>query len=428
MDKISEKIKAARIAKGVTIEEVAEATLLSVNIIKDIEDGAFERFVGDELYVKMYLKKIARYLEIDETIADDYYAITREIKKADLKDLENKKEELEKNLYSKNVYLILYNKIEIKEIIKLIKNKKEDENEKIKKEINDLKKIIIEQNSKNKQNKKQKIKEVKELNLQKEIICILGSGGVGKSIFTVNLAKSLIYSKKKILIIDFDILNNSLHTILGVKKYSEKISKKIKENNLIKDKIGLKELKIKINKRIDLISGINLLFDSKYKINNIQFNNLFNDVKKFYDVIIIDTSSECFFNYTKDIIKKSNINIFIVEPNLLEIQKSKNILKIYKEEWNIDNNEINILFNKFNKNSIDINILKIIFSEYNIIGKIDINNKYNLIINKNANKIDKNIKKEYLKIIEKYLINRKKQNFIKKIKNKILEVRRSKNE
>jgi len=151
--------------------------------------------------------------------------------------LENKKEELEKNLYSKNVYLILYNKIEIKEIIKLIKNKKEDENEKIKKEINDLKKIIIEQNSKNKQNKKQKIKEVKELNSQKEIICILGSGGVGKSIFTVNLAKSLIYSKKKILIIDFDILNNSLHTILGVKKYSEKISKKIKENNLI-DKKG----------------------------------------------------------------------------------------------------------------------------------------------------------------------------------------------
>ena len=94
MDKISEKIKAARIAKGVTIEEVAEATLLSVNIIKDIEDGAFERFVGDELYVKMYLKKIARYLEIDETIADDYYAITREIKKAGLKDLENKKEDI----------------------------------------------------------------------------------------------------------------------------------------------------------------------------------------------------------------------------------------------------------------------------------------------------------------------------------------------
>ena len=103
MDKISEKIKAARIAKGVTIEEVAEATLLSVNIIKDIEDGAFERFVGDELYVKMYLKKIARYLEIDETIADEYYAITRESKKADLKELENKKEDIGSVTYGDKV-------------------------------------------------------------------------------------------------------------------------------------------------------------------------------------------------------------------------------------------------------------------------------------------------------------------------------------
>lgn len=98
----------------------------------------------------------------------------------------------------------------------------------------------------------------------------------------------------------------------------------------------------------------------------------------------------------------------------MEIQKSKNILKIYKEEWNIDNNKINILFNKFNKNSIDINILKIIFSEYNIIGKIDINNKYNLIINKNANKIDKNIKKEYLKNYRKIFNKQKKTKFYKK--------------
>lgn len=93
MDRISEIIKAARIAKGVTIEEVAEATLLSPHIIRDIENGAFEHFVGDELYVKMYLKKIARYLDIDESIADDYYAITREIKKADLEKIEEKREE-----------------------------------------------------------------------------------------------------------------------------------------------------------------------------------------------------------------------------------------------------------------------------------------------------------------------------------------------
>ena len=40
--------------------------------------------------------------------------------------LENKKEELEKYLYSKSIYYILYNKTEITEIINVIKNKKEE--------------------------------------------------------------------------------------------------------------------------------------------------------------------------------------------------------------------------------------------------------------------------------------------------------------
>lgn len=91
MDKVSEYIKEARIAKGVTIEEIAEATLLSPSIIKDIENGRFDKFSGDELYVKMYIRKIARYLEIDESIADDYYIKTREIRLADIQKNESQK-------------------------------------------------------------------------------------------------------------------------------------------------------------------------------------------------------------------------------------------------------------------------------------------------------------------------------------------------
>ena len=82
-----------------------------------------------------------------------------------------------------------------------------------------------------------------------EVISVLGAAGVGKSIFTVNLANSYIYSKKKILIIDFDVLNNSLHTILGLKKYSKIIREKLKNNNLINNKINIKELTIKITNK-----------------------------------------------------------------------------------------------------------------------------------------------------------------------------------
>ena len=347
---------------------------------------------------------------------------------------ENKKEC--DNLISCGVEKIFYNNVEIKEIVKVINE--ENETDKLIEEINSLKKIIIENNNKNnlEKNKKtqNKIKKENKLknkllifnkikiinniknkidkylpkklinksnNIKSEVISVLGPAGVGKSIFTINLANSYVYSKNKILIIDFDILNNSLHTILGLKKYSKIIREKLKNNNLINSKINIKELTIKITNKIDLISGINLLFDSKYKISSEKIYNIINELKEKYEIIIIDNSAECFFDYTKNIIENSNINIFITEANLSEIKKSKNLLNIYINKWNINKNKINILFNKFNKNSIDINILKNIFNEFNILGKLNFDDKYNLIINKNGITSDNKIMKEYININKK---------------------------
>ena len=327
--------------------------------------------------------------------------------------LENKNTELENYLYAKGVYNIFYNnQIEIEEIIKIINNK----NIEINNELKEIKQMLLEkQNNKvnNKEiilnklinifNKKQKY-DLKE----EKIISVTGTNGVGKSIFTINLANSLSNSKNKILIIDFDILNNSLHTILGIKKYSQKIRNKIKNNNLLKE-IKIEELIIKINSKIDLVSGINLLFDSKYKISSEKVKNILSKLKEKYEIIIIDTSSECFFDYTKEIIKNSNLNIFILEANLLEIKKAKNLLNIYINNWEIPKESINILFNKYNENSIDISILKKIFSEFNILGKLSFNPQYNLIINKNnINKLNTILKNEHLKINRNLLkINKK---------------------
>lgn len=339
--------------------------------------------------------------------------------------LENEKEELENYLYAKGIYKIFYNnKVEINEIINLIKNEN-NENEKIIKEIENLKNILIKNNIEintgenlinkkeieEKENIKNKIinkiklifkiknKENKEIN--KKIISILGTGGVGKSIITVNIANLLKENNYKVLILDFDILNNSIHTILGVEKYSEKIKNKIKNNDLINNKINIKELIIKINKNINLISGINLLFDSRYKISSLKIKNILEELKEKYDYIIIDNSAECFFEYTKNIINNSDLNIYLLEANLIEIKKAKRLLEIYNKEWNIEKNKISLLINKYNKYSIKNKILKNIFNEYKILGKINFNEKYDKLINKNykQNKITKKeIKKEYEKI------------------------------
>ena len=327
--------------------------------------------------------------------------------------LENKNTELENYLYAKGIYNIFYNnQIEIEEIIKIINNK----NIEINNELKEIKQMLLEKQKNKKNNKKIILNKLinifnkkQKYDLKEEkIISVTGTNGVGKSIFTINLANSLSNNKNKILIIDFDILNNSLHTILGIKKYSQKIRNKIKNNNLLKE-IKIEELIIKINSKIDLVSGINLLFDSKYKISSEKVKNILSKLKEKYEIIIIDTSSECFLDYTKEIIKNSNLNIFILEANLLEIKKAKNLLNIYINNWEIPQESINILFNKYNENSIDISILKKIFSGFNILGKLSFNPQYNLIINKNnINKLNIILKNEYLKINKNLIkINKK---------------------
>ena len=342
--------------------------------------------------------------------------------------LENMNSELENYLYAKGVFKIFYNnKVEIKEIIDIINNDY-TENEKIIKELEDLKNILIQNNIQiktgediinsknnnimeiNKKNYKKildniKLRKVnkKEI-IDKKIISILGTGGVGKSVVTINISNILKENNYKILIIDFDVLNNSLHTLLGVEKYPEKIKEKIKNNYLIKNKIDIKELAIKINNKIDLIAGVNLLFDSKYKISSLQIKNILNELKENYDYIIIDTTAECFFDYTRNIIVNSDLNIFLVECNVTEIKKAKRLLEIYNKEWNIEKREISIVLNKYNKYSIKDKTMKNIFSDYEILGKINFNKKYNNLINKSYKKnvvIKKRIKREYEKMLVK---------------------------
>ncbi|MDO5557123.1 MAG: AAA family ATPase, partial [Clostridia bacterium] len=232
---------------------------------------------------------------------------------------------------------------------------------------------------------------------ENEIITVLGVGGVGKSIFTLNLSNTFKEEKNKILIIDFDILNDSLHTILGVKKYSKKIKNRIKKNNLL-EKINIKELIIKIDKNIDLISGVNILFDKKYKISSKKIKNILDELKKDYKYILIDTSNECFFDYTKELIINSTKSIFLVEPNLNEIKKAKKLLDFYKNNWRINKEKINIVYNKMSDISISENILENIFDEYNVIGEMKYSKYYNMLINCNMRVRKSEIEQEFKKI------------------------------
>lgn len=94
---ISEIIKQKRIEKGLSIEELSSETMLSVAIIKDIENGNFDHYQGEEAYVKMYLRKICRALEIDEKqVQSEYLNLTQKIEKSELEQAEQQSEEAKK--------------------------------------------------------------------------------------------------------------------------------------------------------------------------------------------------------------------------------------------------------------------------------------------------------------------------------------------
>ena len=315
--------------------------------------------------------------------------------------IENNNPEIDKLLSDKKIYKKLYNNaIEIKDLINIIKDSEIINNEELKEEIKKLKSIILENKKKNKfshkiksffkdnivnkilknkkniinskSNKKDKDKNIKN----KKVISITGPPSVGKSIFSINLAKINSYEnfENKILIIDADIINSSIHTILGLPKNSTTINKNI---NLLTLNNNIKEL----------------LEKNKNK----------------YDLIIIDTGS-CneLLELKKEIIEISNLSLFISDTNLLEINKSIKLLEKYINKLKINKDKFQIIFNKYNNKSIDFNLLGNIFSEFNIIGYLKYSVQYSELINKNNtnNLINNKIKNEYSKI-NNLILNKK---------------------
>ena len=239
-----------------------------------------------------------------------------------------------------------------------------------------------------------------------KIITILGVSGVGKSVFSINLANCLNCEKK--LIIDFDVLNNSLHYLLGVDNYSAKVQANIKKNLLNKSYVYEKEQDYSLNTKdftmktiynVDLISGVNLIFDTQSQVTPIDIKKIILKLKNYYDIIIIDTSSQCFLEYNKEFMKLSDEMIFLSGASLYEVQKAKILLKKYTEEFKIDKDKLYLVFNKCTKNSIDESILRELFKEYKVLGKIKLRDYYDYIINNNKSK-QKKINRE-IKRIEK---------------------------
>lgn len=300
--------------------------------------------------------------------------------------LKEKDEEIELFLNSKKIYKIYY--LDNYDLLFINSNKWNMSNKDISKNIEDFKKIIYEEKININSNIINNFENRKEYKNEDIIISFAGSYGVGKSLVSILFAKYLS-RRGKVLLIDCDFVNKSINTILGISK----IPKDYDKNNILSSILKYKE-------NLYILSSLENFINKFDSIDYSQFLKYLDILKKNFDFIIIDTSSDFFNNKNNIIFSISSEIVFLIEPNLSEVKKANMYLEKIVRDYEIEESKINIIFNKTNKYKISEKVLSEIYSETNIIGDIQYNEKCNFIINKNTIKNENCNEKVFEKILK----------------------------
>lgn len=213
-----------------------------------------------------------------------------------------------------------------------------------------------------------------------------------------------LVKNKKVIVIDFDFINNGLRTVFGICKLPNDIKEKIKQEDFLREfklkESNLSKLIVKVNRNIDCIVSSYIIFDEKYIINKTKIKNVLDEFKKKYDLVLIDTSIDTKYReILSTLINLSDKTICISEGNIVNIEKTKNILRCYENGAN----SIQIVYNKKSNFTVSKCIFKIIFFKQKLISILHYDDKYNKVINKNIHSlyITKRIKREFRRLIDK---------------------------
>lgn len=286
----------------------------NINLI--CRDISYKEGIIEVLEKEKYLLENKKNIENNFIIIDENLPGEIELKKLINKILEkNKKIKIIITIKKENKEKI---KINNKNIIKIFYNKKINLNK-----IKNYKKNNLEFNLKSNLIKNNIKIYKKILKKENKIINFIGEKNSEKNKLIINFSFYLKNQNKRILIIKLNNKNNQK-----------------------------KEIK-KFDKNIDILFNNNL-FNFK----------LIKKLQKKYNYILIEINIEKNKKINKNIINYSDENLLIIKPNLLNIKNAKKII----EKNNLKN--IKIIINKYNKTSINEKIIKNIFKENKIIGKI----------------------------------------------------------
>jgi len=212
------------------------------------------------------------------------------------------------------------------------------------------------------------IKKIKNINSKINFIFILENKNeeLEKLLFNENI-KNIFYNNeininKFILKIKNIKFNNEEKLIEEINKLEKIINDK--NNEILNYKNNLNNLEK--NKKLKIIVFYK---NDKNKIKNKLF--LYYDINIYYYIFIKMNNKN---NYKKNMLKNAEKIIIILElNNFEEIKRINSLINNLILNDLINKNKINILINKYNKKLINYKLIKNIFLNYNILGKINLN-------------------------------------------------------
>jgi len=213
------------------------------------------------------------------------------------------------------------------------------------------------------------------LRKSKSMVITSTKGGVGKTIFTLNLAGILSTIEKKVLVIDMDLTSGSIALILN-KKYNKSIYEMTEDlkNNVFEE---FEKYTLKYNKYIDIIACPKDPRDAS-KI-DLRFLDMVIDQASFiYDVILIDTNHNL-NPLNLFLMDKVDEIMFVLNNDPLNLKSMRSLIAILN---NMDIRNYHVLLNSSN------NPYKDYYSMYDIKSIIQANIDYTLSSNFYVENID----------------------------------------
>lgn len=203
-------------------------------------------------------------------------------------------------------------------------------------------------------------------------------GGVGKSVLSLNNAIMLSKEyKKKTLLIDLDLLFGDIS--LMINKHTERTLLDIVDERQFDSYDNIKPYLSKYNDNLDIVLGPKNPEGGEY-ISKEVIESIIKQVKKHYDMIIVDTSIN-FNDVTLSVLDISDLILIVTTTEITSIKNTKLGLGVMKS-LNYDNNKVKVVINfSTNKYGISIKDLEEVFKD-NIFASIPEEKQVNISVNK----------------------------------------------